>query len=336
MVRLSDVAEKAGVSAATVSRVVRGEGKVGDKCRAHVKQVIAEMGYRPNINARALASKKNEIIGVITPNVTQAFYGALVTGAENAAQQVNYRVMLNNSHNQIDTELDAISSFRENGSQNIVYHSNVASNEQLINLAKEIQGLVVLNRYIPEIAHRCVWLDNTAGGRLSVKHLIDKGHRKFVFLASNQDLQDPVDRLKGAKGALLEAGIPWLEENVGYIMPSIDNGMKGISQLLERKCEFTAVVAFNDSLAIGAMNRLQDLGVKIPEDVSVIGFDNTDICKACRPQLTTTHYPIAEMAKYATELSLKLTTTDEIDSTKTHLYLPHVYERDSVATRSAC
>lgn len=333
MITLQDVAKKAGVSPATVSRVVRGEGKVGDKRRAHVKKVIEEMGYRPNSNARALASRKAEIVGIITPNVSAPFYGSLVIGAEKASRAAKHKVLMSNSHHETAAELDAIDSFREQGCQNIILHTKVTDDETLIKWCKITPGLVIINRFIPAIASRCVWLDNISGGRQVADHLIAKGHTEIALITSDRNYSDAEDRLIGVRQSFSRVGISLPEDNIIYNEAGLDAGARATRQLIDRGIKFTALITHNDMMAIGAINTLWDLGYSVPEDVSVIGFDDVMFAKVCRPSLTTMRYPVDEMAKYAVDLSISLTAknAEEVtDFNKTHLFMPNLVERLSV------
>jgi LacI family transcriptional regulator len=331
MVTLQDVADKAGVSPATVSRVVRGEGKVGDKCRAHVKKIVEKMGYRPNTNARALASNKTEIVGIIVPNIASPFFGALAIGAEEAATKAKYKVLMGNSHNDSQTEKDLLDSFMEQGCQNIILHSKFTDDKTIIKWANEIKGLVVINRFIPEIANRCIWLDNVSGGRQIAEHLVTKGHKKFALITSHLKISDPQDRIIGIRQALSREGIELPESNIIYNNAGMEAGETAVDELLARGVEFTALICFNDSVAIGAINRLYHHGHEVPKNVSVVGFDDVIISKICRPKLTTMKYPIAKMAIYATNLSMELTNkNNEQEENKTHLFMASLTERASV------
>lgn len=330
MVTLQDVADKAGVSPATVSRVVRGEGKVGDKCRAHVKKIVEKMGYRPNTNARALASNKTEIVGIIVPNIASPFFGTLAIGAEEAATKAKYKVLMGNSHNEPKTEQDLIDSFLEQGCQNIILHSKFTSDAILIKWAEQIKGLVLVNRFVPEIASRCIWLDNVSGGKQMADYLVNNGHKTFASITSNSKISDSEDRLIGINQSLNRVGLELPESNIIYSNAGMEAGEAGVHELLDSGVEFTALLCFNDSIAIGAINALFERGLNVPEDVSIIGFDDIIIAKVCRPKLTTMNYPIVKMSVYATNLSMNLTNNTEQEENKTHLFMPTLVERKSV------
>ena len=340
MVTIKDVARAANVSTATVSRVVRDKGQVGDKCRAKVQKIIKQLGYRPNTNARALVSKRSDTMGIVTPNLSDPFFGGIAQGIEEVARQMQYKVMMGNSLHDEEGEIEAIASLRENGCENIIIHSKYSSNETLIKLCEELPGLVLINRFIPSIAGRCVWLDNTVGGRISTEYLLNNNHKDIAVLTSYYNNQDPHDRIRGFKMAMEMAGHTVKDELifVSDLKQVIKQGQNGgnlegestAKRLLESGQKFTAIIAYNDHMAVGAMNLLLDNGIRVPEDVSIIGFDNVYVSMIVRPQLTTINYPVVQMAKYAAQLSIDLTKDKENVENKTHLFMPELIERNSV------
>ena len=333
MVTIKDVARVAGVSTATVSRVVHGGGQVGDDCRARVKKVIEELGYRPNSNARALVRKTSTTLGVVTPRLSMTFFGCLAAGAEIAARNNHYKLLMSNSLYETKTELEAIESLREHSCDAIVLHSEYSDEKTLIALAKKNPGLVIINRFIPKLAQRCVWLDNRAGAKEITRYLIERGHRDIAIVTSVYQNSDPVLRLEGIREAMEEAGLRFNPDLVAESTANLKGGEEAAQALLESGKKFTALVAYNDLMAVGAMNRLQDMGVKVPGEVSVVGFDNLFVSRSARPQLTTMNYPIEAMATYAAELAIQLSTNAAAADNRTHLFLPELVERQSVARR---
>ncbi|MCD8476390.1 MAG: LacI family transcriptional regulator [Shewanella fodinae] len=206
MVTIKDVARIAGVSTATVSRVIHNGSQVGDACRARVKKVIAELGYQPNANAQALVSKTTNTIGVVTPRLSMSFFGTLASGVENAVRENGYKLLMANSLYETQSELDAIQSLRQHNCQAIILHSEYSDEATLIRLAAEIPGLVLVNRYIPQIANRCVWLDNIRGGQWVTEYLCPKATaicRHYQYLSKPRSS----GALKGSRQALLEQGL---------------------------------------------------------------------------------------------------------------------------------
>ncbi|NQY37612.1 MAG: LacI family DNA-binding transcriptional regulator [Alteromonadaceae bacterium] len=337
MVTINDVAKVAGVSIATVSRVIHNKGKVGDVCRARVKKIIEELAYRPNSNARALASKTSNTIGVVTPNLSMSFFASLASGVEKGARENGFKLLMANSLYETESELNAIESLRENNCKAIILHSEYSDENTLIKLAGEIPGLVLINRYVPEIANRCVWLDNLSGSQVAAKHLLNTGHKSFAVVTSIYQNRDPGCRVEGIKTTLGKNRIKLPLKNIEEATPNIEGGEQAVKALLAKGCKFDALLAYNDVMAIGAIHALFDAGLRVPEDVSVIGFDDLPIGIACRPRLTTMHYPVQEMALYATNLAIKLSESTEATATvskQTHLFIADLVIRDSVKERT--
>jgi len=331
MATINDVAKIAGVSIATVSRVVHNKGKVGDACRARVKKIIAELGYRPNSNASALASQTTNTIGVVTPNLSMPFFGSLASGVEKAARENNYKLLMSNSLYETESELAALESLRSHNCKAIILHSEYSDEETLIKLANEIPGLVLVNRYIPKISNRCVWLDNLSAAKEAAQYLVDKGHQNFAVVTSIYQNRDPGCRLEGIQKTLEKNKLSLESKNIEESTANIEGGEQAVKALLAKGCEFTALLAYNDLMAVGAIHALFDAGLRVPEDVSVIGFDDLLLGVACRPKLTTMHYPVEEMANYATKLAIKLSEQKMPASKQTHLFIAEMVERDSVA-----
>lgn len=333
MVTIKDVARVAGVSTATVSRVIHGSGKVGDACRARVQKIIAELGYRPNTNARALVSKTSDTIGVVTPKLSMTFFGCLASGVEKSARKNNLKLLMSNSQYETKSEIEAINSLREHSCNAIILHSEYSEEKTLEKLAKEIPGLVIINRFIQSLAGRCVWLDNITGGRQVGEYLLAQGHQDIAVVTSVYQNKDPEYRVAGIKQALKEKGLELPATHIVESTANMSGGAEAVQTLLKKNIRFSAIAAYNDLMAVGALNALQDAGIKVPEQVSVVGFDNLYLSRACRPNLTTMNYPIEEMAHYAAELAIKLSSGDlsaSQHSHQTHLFMPELVERKSV------
>lgn len=334
MVTIKDVARVAGVSIATVSRVLNDNHKVGDACRARVKKVIKELGYQPNANAQALVSKTPSNIGVVTPKLSMTFFGTLAAGVEKTAREQHYKLLMANSLYETESELAAIASLRANNCHALILHSEYSDEKTLQKLADEMPGLVVINRYVPAIAHRCVWLDNQRGAMDATRYLMQRGHQQFAVITSIYQNGDPQVRLAGTKAALAEQGLQL--QGVEESTANIEGGIQATEALLARGVPFSALLAYNDLMAVGAIHALFAAGLRVPEDVSVIGFDDLIVARACRPQLTTMHYPVEEMAAYAAQLAIEQSQPHaELHAHRTHLFLPQLVERDSVADAPA-
>ncbi|MBY6210918.1 LacI family DNA-binding transcriptional regulator [Microbulbifer agarilyticus] len=331
MVTIKDVARVSGLSTSTVSRVIRGESNVKASSRAKIQKVIADLGYRPNINAQALVSSKSNTLGVVVPMVSMPFFGALVCGAEEAINENQYKVLISNAYGSEQKEREAIESLLQHKCGAIVFHSARTSDQKLIELAEEIPGLVFINRFISKIAHRCVWLDNNQGAQEATRYLIDKGHKDIAVISREDMNPDARARLDGIRTAAANAGVPIQDDLIELAkVAEMDGGRDAVKKLLARGKKFTAIMTYNDHMAVGVVHELQAQGIKVPEEVSVIGFDDLLISRACFPSLTTMHYPVAEMASYAANLAMELA-EEPIEAGRTHLFMPHLVERGSVA-----
>jgi LacI family transcriptional regulator len=334
LVTLKEVAKIAGVSTATVSRVVNEQAKVGKKCRERVKKIIEEVGYRPNFIAKSLADKSSNTIGIVTPNLSMSFFSSLACGSEHAARENGYSLVMRNSLYETKSELDAIKSLRDHNCQSIILHSEYSDEQMLIKLAKEIPGLVFINRFIPELAERCVWLDNQAASQTATQYLISKGHKDIAVITSVYQNRDPATRVQGVQVAMMQNSLKLNPNLIAESTANMEGGEQAVKALLSSKEKFTAIVAYNDLMAIGAIHALFNAGLNVPKDVSVFGFDDLDVSRACRPKLTTMHYPIEEMAAYATNLAVRLVNEPEKNFSNTHLFMANLVERDSVADLS--
>lgn len=189
---------------------------------------------------------------------------------------------------------------------------------------------MLINRYIPKLANRCVWLDNHSGSQTATQYLLDRGHKNFAVITSIYQNRDPSSRLEGIKQLLDANELSLSADNIEEAAANIDGGEQAVKALLAKGSKFTAILAYNDLMAIGAIHALFDAGLRVPEDVSVIGFDDLIVGRACRPKLTTMQYPVEEMANYATKLAIQLSETDNKPSNQTHLFIADIVERDSV------
>lgn len=211
------------------------------------------------------------------------------------------------------------------------FHSARTSDQKLIELAEEIPGLVFINRFISKIAHRCVWLDNNQGAQEATRYLLDKGHKDIAVITRKDLNPDARARLDGIRAAMANSGMSLQEDLLVQVQAAeMEGGSEAVKKLLARGKKFTAIMTYNDHMAVGVVHELQAQGIKVPEEVSVIGFDDLLISRACFPSLTTMHYPVTEMASYAANLAMELA-EEPIEAGRTHLFMPHLVERDSVA-----
>lgn len=254
----------------------------------------------------------------------------LAHGVESITRKNNVQILLSAGSIEKETELRAIETLLEHRVEAMVVHSKALDDETLIGFANQVPGFVLINRYIPEIANRCVWLDNVTGGRLMAEYAINQGHEHVAVISSQYRIDDPNHRLEGIRNAVNNANLSLPESMIEYATPDQEGGELAMQNLLATGAKFTAVLAYNDAMASGAMTMLQDHGISVPEQVSVMGYDDVLLAKYCRPKLTTLRYPVEMMAAKAAELALKYASGSKPEDGLTFKYTPTVVKRDSM------
>lgn len=330
MATIKDVARIAGVSVATVSRVINNSPKASKSSIESVTAAMKSLGYRPNAAARALVSQSSNTIGILVSDVSDPFFGTLVKAVDNVAQENGKQILIGNGYHHADKERQVIELLINNRCDALVIHSKSLSDEELIAFANEVPSLVLINRHIPEIANRCISLDNEKGAYLATEYLIKNGHKNIACIASTHHIEDPEQRIKGYQDALNDNGI---ELSSGYIEraePDSEGGEKAMTNLLSKSLDMTAIITYNDNMAAGAISVLEENGIALPDQMSVIGFDDAIIARYVRPRLTTVLYPIQFMAEKATTLALELA-NGESPKNESLQFTPTLVRRDSVA-----
>ncbi len=332
MITIRDVARLAGVSVATVSRVLNHHSAVTAETRENVLQAVESLGYRPNANAQALATQASDTIGVVVMDVSDPFFGALVKAVDTVAQRVNKHVLISNSWHQEEKERHAIEVLIRQRCTALIVHAKTLSDAELASFMDQVPGMVLINRVVPGYAHRCVCLDNVSGALMATRMLQQQGHGRIGYLCSCHPIEDVLQRRDGWLQALSEQGCQPPEGWVASGEPDMQGGEAAMVELLGRNLHLTAVFAYNDSMAAGALTALKDNGIRVPQQLSIIGFDDIPISRYTDPQLTTVRYPIVSMAKLATELALK-GAAGQLDPEAQHCFMPTLVRRHSVAVR---
>ena len=330
MATIKDVARLAGVSVATVSRVINASPKASDASRAAVQSAMEQLNYHPNANARALAQQTTETIGLVVGDVSDPFFGAMVKAVEQVAYHTGNFLLIGNGYHNEQKERQAIEQLIRHRCASLVVHAKMIPDSELILLMKQIPGMVLINRIVPGFEKRCVALDDRYGAWLATRHLIQQGHTRIGYLCSTHAISDAEDRLQGYYDALKEHGLPCNDRLVTFAEPDESGGEQAMTELLGRGKQFTAVACYNDSMAAGAMGVLNDNGIDVPKEISLIGFDDVLISRYVRPRLTTVRYPLGTMATQAAALALALA-QNQTPSEVTHLFSPTLVRRHSVA-----
>ena len=330
MATIKDVAHLAKVSVATVSRVINNAENVSDNTRETVKKAMEKLNYYPDANARALSQQNSNTIGIVVADVSDPFFGAMVTTVEKVASQTGHFLLIGNGYHNEQQEYNAITHLIEHRCSSLVVHAKMLPDSRLIKLMEQMPGMVLINRLLKGFEKRCIALDDRYGSYLAVKHLIQNGHSKIGYLCSNHEISDSSDRLQGYKDALNENSIDFNDNFIAFSSPNEEGGEQAMMSLLERNREITAIACYNDSMAAGAMSVLYDNDIKIPTEISIIGFDDLLIARYLHPKLTTIRYPLHTMAKQAAELALRLAKGEEPPANLINIFTPTLTKRYSV------
>jgi len=303
---MRDVAREAGVSVNTVSRALAGKPDVSPKTRAKVLAVARRLGYRPNKLARGLRSNKTFTIGVIVTDIANPFFAELVKGVEEAARQNGYSILLEDTSEDPEKEATAIQVMLAERVDGLLITPVQSARDTLEEVLESEFPTVLMGRYFPDLKIPYVVTDDVRGAILATKHLIDLGHRNIAHVGGPLHISSAQDRLSGYRQTLQAYGIPIREEYVLTGAVTLEDGYEAGKELLKLKPLPTAVFAYSDFVAIGLMQSLLDEGLCIPDDVSLIGYDNIIFSAYTRVPLTTVEISKRDLGREAVKLLLRL------------------------------
>jgi len=307
MSTIKKVCQLAGVSTATVSRTLKNPDMVNAKTRERIFKAIAEAGYRPNVLASSIKTGRSNSIVVLVPNLSNPFFLKIIQGIEQAAQESGYSVLLGDTQGEAKREHEYAGMVLSNRADGLIHldHSfPFSKNDQL--LAENVAMVSVCERIKSEKKYPVVELDNYSACRALANHLTSYGHKKFGVIAGQKESQIYRDRLRGIESVLHEESISLADSLVVGGEYSMEAGEQGARELLAHSERPTAIFCFNDDIAIGAIHEIKKHGLRVPEDISVVGFDNIKVSAYVDPPLTTIDQPANEMGRKAVEVVLQL------------------------------
>ncbi|QCG47849.1 LacI family DNA-binding transcriptional regulator [Aeromonas schubertii] len=332
MATIKDVSRLANVSISTVSRVINNTAQVAPEKREAVMAAMKELNFRPNSFAQALVSKRSNCIGLLVGDLCGGpFFAQMMRGVERIVDEANkFTIVMSGNHEEL-RERHAIHALLQRQCDALILHSKALPDEELAELAQGDTPVIFINRLIPGAEDRCVWFDNQAGIETACQLLIDRGHSRIAFVTSDDDtFVDGRQRMEGYRVTLAKAGIAVDESLIGKAFADEQGGYVAMAELLERGVDFTAVLGFNDGMVAGAISCLLERGFRIPEQVSVVGFDDIPYARYTYPKLTTVKYPIEAMGERAAELALALLEGDPMPALP-RKFEPELIVRESVA-----
>ena len=296
-VTVYDIALKAGVSPATVSRVLRGATHVGEDKRSSVLEAARALHYRPNLMAQDLASGRSQTVGLVLPDTVSSFWGQLVNGVETALRARGYHLLMASAKGS-DGEQRALDLLLSHQVDGLVLASGALSDRELAAAVGDVPFVTVFRGATGDEGSR-VCVQNREGARAAVRFLVELGHQRIAHLSGPSSHSDAAARKAGYRDALEEAGIPVDSTLVRESEFDMRSGQQAMERLLGGHARFTAVFAGSDQIALGAMLALDQHGLSIPADVSVVGFDDETFASYCRPPLTTVRQPTFEIGQAA-------------------------------------
>lgn len=339
---IRDVAELAGVSVATASRVLSDSGyPVRAQLRQRVKEAAEKLEYTPNTMAQSLRREVCRDIALIIPNLSNPFYLQAVLGVGEGLAAGDYNLIFCNTMHDPERERNFLKQLYERQVKGVILSSVEESNVQTINkYAQRGMKFVFLDQILSGIECPGIRYDSRAGARMAVEHLLEQGHRRIAFATTPLVRFTRREIYDGYREALQAAGIPWddsllFERAISKAGRGSDYelniGRQIAGEFMERGCPATAIVCINDMVAIGLIQALAHKGIRVPEDVSVVGFDDIPIAGAFLPALTTVHYPAQEIGRLAAIMLLDSIQNGEAQTALTMNLAPKLMIRDSVA-----
>lgn len=298
-ITLADVAARAGVSLMTVSRVVNDRPGVGQKTRERVREAIDRLGYRPNIVAQGLKAASSRTLGLMIPDVTNPYFPEIVRGAEDRAIEHGYTLLLTSVIEDTERETQALQTFEDHLVDGVIACSPRLENAELYPLLKRQRNVVLVNRRSDPAIAGSVRVDHELGARLLLRHLHQLGCRRPAFLSGPGHSHAGRERLLGLEREAKDLEVDLPRSRVLACPPTVEGGARATREMLAREPEIDSLLCFNDLVAAGAMQTLKELGIDVPRELAVTGYDDILFARMFSPGLTTIRAPTYEIGKQA-------------------------------------
>jgi LacI family transcriptional regulator len=329
MATLKDIARESGVSINTVSCALRGSPRVSGKLAEKIRRIAKEMDYTPNAAARALRIKKSKVIGVIVTDVSNPVFGKMVKGVEAAIKQKDYSIIICNTDEEYSMEEDAVSTMIAKGVDGVIITPTQQGTQSLDLMRKAGIPYVLMGRRFEDGTSDYVVSDDHKGGYITGEYFISKGHKDIIFINGPERISSSREREKGLEEALAKAGTA--PRNIYNIMPDIHEGYILMKKLLSDTIDFTGVFCFDDYTAFGVIRAIREKKLRIPEDIAVIGYDNTVFAEMPDMGLTSVDFNEYRIGELAAGLIMDIVNRagDGNDAPKHIVLEPHLVIRGS-------
>ncbi|WP_342480143.1 LacI family DNA-binding transcriptional regulator [Paenibacillus sp. FSL L8-0340] len=325
MITIKDVAKIAGVSVATVSRVINESGYVNIDTRKKVEAAIRQSNYSPNEVARSLYKRKSKLIGLLLPDITNPFFPQLARGIEDYMQENGYRIIFGNSDENEEKELDYIRTFVQNNVVGVISSTNFPDSGAYLEMNIPVVFLDRTSNDSPS-----VYADGRKGGRLAAQEMVARGSNRITIIQGPAHVKPAQDRFQGAAEALEEMGISYNVIRTSSF--SYTEAEQWATELFERFLDTDGVIASNDIVATAVLHEAHRLGKTVPEDVQIIGFDDIPLSSLMSPSLSTIRQPARDMGSEAARLLIQLIEQDQVEEKNIQLPVSFI-ERETTRSR---
>ena len=323
-----DVAKQAGVSIATVSKVVNNKGRIGEQTKKKVISIMKELNYQPNAFAAALTGKSTQTIGVIIPDLANPYFAELAKCLEDEAHKMGFSLMICSTDNNSEKEETYINLFIRKKVDGCILASTLSNPQLVTELAIQYMPVVLAGQAILEKDLPAVSVHDQQGGYIATTHLTALGHQRIAIIMEPKAFSS-LERLKGYKKALKEAGLIYDENLVLKADATLTGGADAFRLFVDMEQPPTAIFACNDVLAIGVCQEAHRASIHIPDELSIIGFDNTILASVTSPPLTTVAQPLREMSRQM--ITTLLTSSNEKRGNQQFVFEPQLVNRQSTA-----
>jgi LacI family transcriptional regulator len=306
---IKDIAKRAEVSTATVSRALNNSGYVGIKTKEKIRSIAKELNYVPNVMARNLSKSESNVVGVVVPEITNPFFGEVIKGITSTADKNNLSIILYSTDEAVHKELRCLQLLKEQRVQGLVLTTSCEDENFNSMHLKALQDLgipiVLMDRDVKYSNFDAVFFDDIHGAYLGVDALIKAGHRKIAALSGPTVMRPGRDRLRGYKKAFFMNNIPLDESYIFYGEHNMESGYKETKEILQMKEPPTAIFATNNMVCLGCMKALCELGIRIPQDIALVGFDQIETFDILNLKISVVFKDTEKMGKTAMELLLE-------------------------------
>ncbi|RKD29475.1 LacI family DNA-binding transcriptional regulator [Thermohalobacter berrensis] len=320
-VTIDDIAKAAGVSSATVSRVLNNSGYVKDETREKVLKAIKELNYTPSAIARSLSKKKTNTIGVVVPEINNPFFGEIIKGISEVADEHNFNLILCNTDEDIKKELRALKLLKEQRIEGILITPTSTDSDYSSEYLWTIENLgipvVLIDGHVKYSNFNGVFVDHIKGAYDAVKTLIDEGHEKIAIITGRMNSRPARERLAGYKKALKLHNIPIKEEYIFYGDYTHEKAYEITKKILEMKDRPTAIFVSSNMMVLGCIKAFSENNIEIPKDMAIIGFDKVEVLNIIGMNISFINGPTIEMGKIAMKMLIDILNNSQATDTKT-------------------